>query len=147
MVFDDGDVVNIKTGRIMKQGDNGNHSLHVYLTNAKGGRTHQVRKLVADAFLDPRPSPRHVLTHLDGDYTNCSAENLTWDTRSAIQFRRVLREEGQRSEVRRVRIKETGDVYDNIFECAKVLDGDPRLIHRTTLNSNWEYLGYTFEYL
>lgn len=148
VVFDDGDIVNIKTGRTLKPGDNGNGSVHVYLSNGNDRKkTIQVRKIVAEAFLPMRPSPDHVLSHIDGDYHNCAADNLEWRTRSNIQFRRVLRESEDHDEIRKVRIIETGEVFDNIFDCADYLDGDAKFIHRTTLNSNWEYKGYRFEYI
>jgi len=39
-----------------------------------------VHRLVADAFLGPRPSPTHQVRHLDGDRMNPSAANLAWGT-------------------------------------------------------------------
>jgi hypothetical protein len=41
-----------------------------------------VYKLVALAFLPPRPTPQHEVRHLDGDRLNSSAHNLTWGTRA-----------------------------------------------------------------
>lgn len=41
-----------------------------------------VHRLVASAFLPPRPTPAHEIRHLDGDKLNCIAANLAWGTRA-----------------------------------------------------------------
>jgi hypothetical protein len=43
--------------------------------------THEVHRLVASAFLGPRPNGQQV-RHLDGDKLNCTVENLAYGTRS-----------------------------------------------------------------
>lgn len=40
-----------------------------------------VHKLVAERFLEPRPSPKHEIRHLDGNKLNNSSDNLAWGTR------------------------------------------------------------------
>ena len=40
-----------------------------------------VHRLVAAAYLPPRPSRHHEVRHLDGDKWNCAASNLAWGTR------------------------------------------------------------------
>ncbi len=54
--------------------------LAVSLSRAHVARQYTVHFLVAHAFLGPRPSPRHVVCHGDGDPTNNRLENLRWDT-------------------------------------------------------------------
>ena len=53
LITEDGEVINIKRRRVMQPGDNGHRSIHVYLRGdvPNGGKSYQVRKLVADAFL------------------------------------------------------------------------------------------------
>lgn len=48
------------------------------------GLVRQVRVhiLVAEAFLDPRPTPKHEVNHKDGVKANCVKDNLEWMTRS-----------------------------------------------------------------
>lgn len=148
LITEDGEVINIKRRRVMQPGDNGHRSIHVYLRGdvPNGGKSYQVRKLVADAFLPEKPGPEYVLTHINGDYTDCSAKNLKWDTRRNIQVKALLTMQGHDIH-QPIRIVGTDVVYKNIFECADDIDGNPRLIHRTTLNSNWEYRGMRFEYV
>lgn len=47
--------------------------------------TQGVHVLVAEAFLDPRPTPRHEVNHRDGVKTNNRSTNLEWVTRSGNQ--------------------------------------------------------------
>jgi hypothetical protein len=47
--------------------------------------TQGVHVLVAEAFLDPRPTPRHEVNHRDGVKTNNRITNLEWVTRSSNQ--------------------------------------------------------------
>lgn len=39
-----------------------------------------VHRMVAAAYLPPRPSPQHELRHLDGDQLNNHVSNLAWGT-------------------------------------------------------------------
>jgi hypothetical protein len=39
-----------------------------------------VHRLIAAAFLPPRPSERHQVRHLDGDQLRSHADNLAWGT-------------------------------------------------------------------
>lgn len=40
----------------------------------------KVHRLVCEAFHGPRPSPKHVVIHLNEDATDNRAENLKWGT-------------------------------------------------------------------
>lgn len=43
----------------------------------------KIYRLVAEAFLGPRPSPIHVVNHKNGDKTDDRADNLEWVTQSS----------------------------------------------------------------
>lgn len=49
----------------------------------------RIHRLVAAAFLPPRPSPAHEIRHLDGTRINCCDTNLAWGTRSQNGVDRV----------------------------------------------------------
>ena len=44
------------------------------------GKTYKVHQLVCEAFHGPRPSPKHVVMHLDDNPLNNRADNLKWAT-------------------------------------------------------------------
>jgi hypothetical protein len=43
-------------------------------------KSEAVHRLVANAFLPPKPSPQHQVRHLDGTRTNNHVSNLAWGT-------------------------------------------------------------------
>ena len=49
-----------------------------------------VHRLVADAWLPPRPSKDYEICHIDGDKNNNRAENLRWGTRKDNAYDRKL---------------------------------------------------------
>lgn len=52
----------------------------VSLCNNGTAKSETVHKLVALAFLGPRPSPAHEVAHADGDPGNNRSSNLRWAT-------------------------------------------------------------------
>lgn len=44
------------------------------------GKTYKVHRLVCEAFNGPEPFPRAVVMHLDEDYRNNRASNVSWGT-------------------------------------------------------------------
>ncbi len=59
-----------------------------YLSVTLGREKHEVHRLVALAFLGPRPEGMEV-RHLDGERLNCRVDNLAYGTRSENNFDRV----------------------------------------------------------
>lgn len=76
-VSDNGEIRNAKTGRIVKQfvGSGG------YMRTQIAGKTRQVHRLVALAFIPLVPGKEFV-NHKDGDKQNNCVDNLEWCTRS-----------------------------------------------------------------
>lgn len=60
-----------------------------YLRVALNGRCYFVQRLVAQAFLPPRPSERHTIAHEDGVPTNNVWTNLAWKTPGENNWDRV----------------------------------------------------------
>lgn len=92
-------VVRRRRGQILALGPHvgGYRTVHLY----DGGlsRATALHIVVAEAFHGPRPSPRHVVRHLDGDASNCAAANLCWGTpaeNSADTLRHGTRLRGER---------------------------------------------------
>ena len=68
-------------------------------TNGRPRRC-SIHRLVAEAFLPPKPTPAHEINHKDGNKTNNRVENLEWVTKSQnIQHRfAVLHQKALRGE-------------------------------------------------
>lgn len=67
--------------REMRQALNADGYPSVRLTINGKRRRFAVHRLVALAYLSPRPSEQHEIRHLDGDKINNHAANLAWGTR------------------------------------------------------------------
>lgn len=90
-VSSDGRVASRKFGkcRVLKGVPNSDGYPCVHLCGGSGERrTVSVHKLVAEAFLGPRPTPKHQANHIDGVRTNPRADNLEWVTNSGNQRHR-----------------------------------------------------------
>lgn len=68
--------------REMRQTPNADGYPSVRLTVAGQRKRLAVHRLVAAAFLPPRPSASHEVRHLDGDKTHNHVRNLAWGTRA-----------------------------------------------------------------
>ena len=66
---------------VLKASPNDKGYLHVSLCRQPGRTTRKIHKLVAEAFLGPRP-PKHDINHKDGNKTNNQVGNLEWISRS-----------------------------------------------------------------
>lgn len=76
-IYDNGDVVNITTNRILK-GSIGEHGYKYYrLSKDNKKQMFYAHRLVAEAFLD-NPNNLPVVNHKDGNKLNNNIENLEW---------------------------------------------------------------------
>lgn len=142
-----GRVANRNTERVLKPGDNGSGSLIVNLRVGRQTIVKQLRWIVAEVFLEPPPLTMDFIPqHIDRDYRNCRADNLEWMASSDVRWRLYHERHGYFPYKHPVKITDTGEVFENIFECAKAVDGLAKEIHRCTMNSEFQYKGYHFEY-
>lgn len=78
-----GRVASRKRGwRVMKTGADKRGYPSVNLFSNGVGKSRTVHTLVAEAFLGPRPTPRHEVDHKDENKGNNCVENLHWCTHS-----------------------------------------------------------------
>lgn len=78
-VSDHGRIRNSRNGRILKPWAHKSGHLYVRLG---GGKSSQVHRLVALAFIGAPPSSRHECCHKDGIPTSNHSSNLYWGTRA-----------------------------------------------------------------
>ncbi len=89
-VSDQGRVASRKFGkwRVMPLSPNRKGYLQVALFSSGMQNTRPVHQLVAEAFLGPRPTPKHQVNHKDGIKSNNRDCNLEWVTQSENQRHR-----------------------------------------------------------
>ena len=74
-----GEVVNVKTGRILKPYKDKDGYFIVYLYNNNSRKTYRVHRLVAEAFI-PNPDNLPQVNHKDENPSNNHVGNLEWCT-------------------------------------------------------------------
>ena len=143
-VSDEGRIRNIKTGRIMKSSVNSRGYSQVCLRSNKQQYTKRVHRLVADAFHDKDRNDLDV-NHIDGNKQNNKMSNLEFCSRKENiehAYRTGLKEEPRKT---KVRIIETGEVYDSLVACRKAIGGDRCQIHRCLIGKEKSCKGFHFE--
>lgn len=78
-VSSEGRVRNVKTGRILKPGNNGRGYLYVCLYKNGAVKNHCLHRLVAQAFIQ-NPNKLPEVNHKDEIRTNNNLDNLEWCT-------------------------------------------------------------------
>ena len=148
-VSSNGNVIGLKHKKILKPYDDGRggyQKVDLY----KGSNRHSclVHRLVADSFFDGDHKGLEV-NHLDGDKKNNFVGNLEWCTRSenlnhAYQIG-LKKPPSYHPKQRKVRIVETGEVFDTINQCAKYIGGSRVHISQCIVGQRKTHKNYHFE--
>lgn len=139
-----GRVKNNKTGRIMKTQVNDNGYEVLQLHHNKHYSSERVHRLVAETFIEGG-SPDLDVNHIDGDKLNNNVENLEWCTRKENIHHAFENGLKKRPESIKIRIVETGEVFDSILACSEAIGGDRCHIRRCTIEKYRTCKGYHFE--
>lgn len=142
-----GEVVNLKTEALLRPRPNRQGYLRVALSNEGKIRDFYVHQLVAQAF-KPNFKLGEQLLHVNGDFTDNRPENLhprKYIREASAERRRLIPNERLRNS-RRVKIKETGQVFRTVRECADYIGGDYSSIYSCLRGERKRHLGYTYEY-
>lgn len=125
MVSNLGKIMRISNSKIRQIAINARGFPIVVLFGRGGGESktrylRQVNQLVAEAFLPSATFHDETsVWHLDGDLTNCRADNLRWDTRArVIEWNEMNRSREPKYNTRPVENTRTGKVYEDAFACA-----------------------------
>lgn len=119
-VSDQGRIRNVDRDKIKRANSNQNGTLQVMLHRGNISYRRSVAHLVAASFLPP-PQRRdfNTVIHLNGDYSDCRAENLAWRPRFfAIRYHRQFRDDRRRGFTDPVEDLTTGRVYSSSWEAA-----------------------------
>lgn len=82
-----GEIANMKTGMVRKVSINQHGIVKISIYRGRELHTRSVAVLVAEAFVDGKTEFFNTPIHLDGDKSNCRADNLMWRPRwFAVQY-------------------------------------------------------------
>ena len=104
----------------------------------------RVNILVATYFIGPSPYPNMVVDHKDGNKQNNKVDNLQWITSGENS---TLAAKAGLYKPKPVRIKETGEIFRSIQECADTIKAKPSNIsnclskgYRSVKDMHFEYV-------
>lgn len=144
-----GRIRNHKTGRIMKQWVNTRGYKQIALRKNGVQHIERVHRLIAATFHPVDNMDVLDVNHIDGNKLNNDADNLEWCTRSE-NIRHGMRigliKTNDFGKTRRpVRIIETGEEFDSLSKCARLLKTTPSDIVRCVEGQIKSVKGYHFE--
>lgn len=145
-----GDIRNKRTGHIKKPRKDAWGYNQVSLSRGIHGKniSKTVHRLVADTFYDGDHKEFQV-NHIDGNKTNNFIGNLEFVTGSEnvkhAYDTGIRKPSGGRGPIRKIRIVETGQVFDNMADCARHIHGDNGNICRCVNNPSKTYKGFHYE--
>ena len=139
-----GDVRNAKTGRVLKQGKHRQGYSLVWLSNSDGVSGKAVHRVVAETFID-NPYDKPQVNHKDGNKSNNCVDNLEWNTEKENSRHAYEVLNCARKPTTRVRVVETGEVFDSIKDCALSIDGESSNICACLHGRHKHYKGLHFE--
>lgn len=106
--------------------------------------TKRVHRLVADSFYDGEHDGLDV-NHIDGNKTNNHISNLEFCTRSENLNHAFQHGLKQPSRMTKIRVIETGQVFNSIRECGRVMGCDQSMIGQCLSGKMKACNGYHFE--
>lgn len=139
------------TGKILVLTDDSRGYPSATFIDDDGPHTKTIHRVVAETFL-PNPEGKRTVNHKDGNKRNNHISNLEWNTMSeniSHAYRNGLkaRPDNAGSPKRRVRIVETGEVFDSVGSCARAIGGDQAHIFNCLSGRYHTHKGYHFESL
>lgn len=148
-VSTEGRVKKKSTGKILVATNDSRGYPAVTILDDDGQHTKNVHRLVAETFI-PNPEGKRTVNHKDGNKSNNHISNLEWNTASenlAHAYKTGLksRPDNAGSPKRKVRIVETGEIFESVGECARAIKGDQAHIFNCLSGRYHTHKGYHFE--
>lgn len=144
-VSDDGDVMNKRTGRVLKACKNSSGYNTVNLYN-NGERTSiSVHRLVAETF-NGCDDPSMEVNHIDGNKNNNRPENLEWVTRGENETHAYRTGLKYGPKHKPVKVVESGEIFGSIKACARAIRGSEERINDCLEGRAPSHKGLTFQH-
>lgn len=144
LVSDEGDVLSYRSGfwKRLKQTDSGRY-LTVGINNPTG-KSYLVHRLVAETWI-PKESEDLEVNHINGNRYDNRVENLEWVTHQENIDHSRKTGLVPKSCSTKVRIVETGELFDSEAECARAIGGHYNNISGCLHGWQKTHRGYHFE--
>lgn len=142
-VSDQGRVRNRLTDKVLKQANIKGYR-RVVLCDDTGHHPKTVHRLVADAFYDGNHEGLQV-NHIDGNKSNNHVSNLEWCTSSENRLHAFRTGLQKSSQSKKVKIVETGEIFESMTECAKHINGDMKQISACVRGCQHTHRGRHFQ--
>lgn len=141
MVSNFGNVYSMRMGELLRPKTHRRGYLRVVLRSRYEIKEYYVHHLVAMCFFaDYREGMQ--IKHLDDNLSNNHILNLM-----PIKRRRRQRDRPEFERGLRVRIVETGDIFNSVYACARHVDGDPSTIYKCLRGDRINHMGFQYEYI
>lgn len=138
-----GNVFRVKDGKEMLQQRNQFGYMNVSLSKDGKQKQHKIHRLIAQAFI-LNPQNKEQVNHIDGDKTHNVVWNLEWVTSKENNIH--ASDTGLVRKARKVRIVETGEIFNSLGSCARAINGNTGDISRCIHSKGTKtHKGYTFE--
>lgn len=145
-----GEIRNKRTLHVKKPREDAWGYQQVGLSKGVHGKSHSktVHRIVAEAFIDGDHTGLQV-NHIDGNKQNNHINNLEFVTGSRnvkhAYESGIRKPSGGRGPIRKILVVETGQVFDNMAECAKYVHGDTGNICKCVHDPSKTYKGFHYE--
>lgn len=137
--------------RDMKTSPDGGGYLQAFMSENGQRYVRKVHKIMQDAFFEPDPE-RPEINHKNGNKRDNRLENLEQcshleNMEHACVTGLFVRPEDAGKPKRRVKIIETGEVFDSVSDCARAIGGYVSNVDNCLAGRRHTCMGYRFEYV
>lgn len=138
-----GNVTRLKDNTVLNHYVNKFGYANVSLSKDGKQKQHKVHRLIAQAFI-PNPQSKEQVNHIDGNKLHNVVWNLEWATskENNIHASNI----GLAHTSRKVRVVETGEVFNSLGSCARAIGGNAGDISRCIHSRGTKtHKGFSFE--